>query len=164
MRKQQELDYRRSRKGLVSTIYQAQRLSSKRRDHNPPEYTRQELESWMFSQNMFNELYSAWVLSGYDTDLKPSIDRVKNSVHYKFENIKITTWKENNNNGYIKRKPWTGSRRSKIIIQLTIDNVIIRLYLSAWYAYKSTLIDQSAIARCCKGKNKSAGGYTWRYK
>ena len=37
------------------------------------------------------------------------------------------------------------------------------VFSSIRQASKSSNVDFSAIAKCCKGKRKSAGGYHWRY-
>ena len=37
------------------------------------------------------------------------------------------------------------------------------LFSSIRQASKSSNVDFSAIAKCCKGKRKTAGGYHWRY-
>ena len=42
-------------------------------------------------------------------------------------------------------------------------NGLILEFPSAMEASRQTGIDQGNITRCCKGRYKSAGGYTWQY-
>lgn len=50
------------------------------------------------------------------------------------------------------------------IVQLSMDGDFIAEYNKVIEADKKLGINQSAIIRCCKGKNKSAGGFRWMYK
>lgn len=49
------------------------------------------------------------------------------------------------------------------IIQLNKNNEIIREWKSAKEAAIELNIHSSNIAKCCKGKQKTAGGYIWKY-
>ena len=42
-------------------------------------------------------------------------------------------------------------------------DVLIKVYTSTREVERQTLIDQGDISRVCKGKQKTAGGYTWKY-
>ena len=53
---------------------------------------------------------------------------------------------------------------SKEIIQMSIDNTILKCYVSSGQASKETGIERSSINRCCNGKLKTAGGYKWSFK
>ncbi len=88
--------YQRSKKGVANVIYNSQRLHSKKRGHRLPEYTKQELKEWLYSQKLFHELYLEWVNSGHKRRLKPSVDRKHDDVHYCMSNIVLITWEENN--------------------------------------------------------------------
>lgn len=52
---------------------------------------------------------------------------------------------------------------SKSVISLTVNNEYIKEYNSIRQAGKETGVDTSSISRCCKGKQKIAGGYKWKY-
>ena len=53
--------------------------------------------------------------------------------------------------------------KSKIVIQIKNGKIVAEFYgLSE--AGRKTNISVSNICKCCKGKNKSAGGYQWKYK
>ena len=99
--------YYRTKKGLVSKIYCSQKDHSKRRRHQPPLYSRDELWGWINNENnikKFNEIFEEWVKSGYAKDKILSIDRKDNSLPYSFDNIQLTTWDKNNNKSRISTK------------------------------------------------------------
>ena len=78
------------------------------------------------------------------------------------DNLEWCTAKYNTNYG-------TGiSRRSKSknkpIIQLGIDNSIIKNWASAKEAAIELGLHPGNISRCCNGMRKQAYGYIWRYK
>jgi hypothetical protein len=97
-------EYHHTKLGLIKAIYGSQVASSKKRNHNPPNYTSLELKEWMFSKSIFHELFNAWINSGYIKSLTPSCDRLENNKGYSFSNLQIVTWDENNKNGYNSRK------------------------------------------------------------
>lgn len=53
---------------------------------------------------------------------------------------------------------------TKLIIQYSKDGEFIAEYPSIMEAERQTDISNSSICRCCKGKQKSAGGFIWKYK
>lgn len=54
--------------------------------------------------------------------------------------------------------------KTKSVVQLTSSNEFIKIWDSINDVKKELGIDCSSIIRCCKGKNKTAGGYKWKYK
>ena len=60
---------------------------------------------------------------------------------------------------------WNGYnyKTNKPIIQYTQTGTFIQLYDSIIDAATINNIDQSSITKCCKGKQKTAGGFIWRY-
>jgi hypothetical protein len=50
------------------------------------------------------------------------------------------------------------ARKSVVCVELNIT------FSTMTDAYKSIGTDVSAIAKCCRGKRETAGGYHWRYK
>lgn len=52
---------------------------------------------------------------------------------------------------------------AKAIYQLDLDDNIIKEYAYATLAAKELHLDLSGIIKCCKGKNKTCGGYKWAY-
>ena len=53
---------------------------------------------------------------------------------------------------------------SIIVEQRDLNNNLINEFKSAREADRHTGINQSSIIKCCKGKAKTAGGYTFNYK
>lgn len=49
------------------------------------------------------------------------------------------------------------------ITQLTKNNIVIKEYYSAHHAERETGIIRQSIAKCCKGKIITAGGFKWEY-
>lgn len=52
----------------------------------------------------------------------------------------------------------------RAIVQFDTNGKIIREYDYASMAAKEHNLDLSSIIRCCKGKQKTCGGYVWKYK
>lgn len=92
--------YLRTKMGVVNKIYNKQKSKSITRGHNAPSYTREELRHWLYSQDLFHELYEIWAESDYMSLLKPSIDRINNNKGYSMDNIRLMTWAENDARGH----------------------------------------------------------------
>ena len=52
---------------------------------------------------------------------------------------------------------------SKQVIQLSLENEVIKIWGSAIDVQRELGYHNSAICNCCKGKRKSANGYKWQY-
>lgn len=52
---------------------------------------------------------------------------------------------------------------SKIVFQIK-DNEIIATFYGAAEASRTTGISRTNICNCCRGEQKTAGGYQWKYK
>ena len=55
-------------------------------------------------------------------------------------------------------------KRKITVSQYTIEGVFIASYESIHEAQRLTNIDRATISRCCKGIQKTAGGFKWSYK
>lgn len=98
------LEYTRSKKGLISDLYGAQKSSSKRRGHNKPTYNLQELREWCFSQEIFHILYDNWKRLDFQRGYRPSLDRIDDRLGYTMANIQLMTWDENNKKGNLSKR------------------------------------------------------------
>ena len=75
----------------------------------------------------------------------------------------------NMNYGSVKDKISKSHRKENIkkrkpIVQYDRNMHIIKEYSGICEAVKETNIDKSSIIKCCKNKQKTSGGYIWKYK
>ena len=54
--------------------------------------------------------------------------------------------------------------KSKVVIQMTLEDQFIQEWPSAAVAAKFFQVDPEAISRCCRGQSKSSQGFHWKYK
>jgi len=156
--------YRRTKKGLITNIYSQQKSSSKKRNHELPNYTKQELKEWMVSQPNFKTLYNNWVKSGYKKVFKPSCDRLNDYKSYALDNIQLVTWKQNNDKGYLDRKNGKNNKDSKAVLQFTKEGKFIKEHYSMRQAMRETGVNNNRISKCCNDIYKTAGAFIWKYK
>lgn len=83
---------------------------------------------------------------------KPSIDRINNDGHYTFQNCRFIEQAENSVKD--KRKP---------ILQFDLEGNFIKEWPSLTKASEKLNISIINICSCCRGKQKSAGGFKWKY-
>ena len=149
--------------GLAANIYHHQIRNSKQRKHPLPVYTQKELLDWLFEQENFDELFNAWVESGYDKNKTPSIDRLDDYKSYTFDNIQLMTWGENHKKANADMKNGVNNKQSKGVVQSTLDGRKVAEYASTMQAARATTVLQSDISRACTGVQKTAGGYKWSF-
>ena len=130
-----------------------------------PNYTREELEGFIFSQPKFEILYSNWANSDFDKNLIPSIDRKDDYKPYTIDNIRLITWGENNKKGHSDRKNNINRKVNKAVVQMSLDLTVIACFDSIMDAQRATGVGNSEISKCCrKVRYKTAGGFIWKYK
>lgn len=160
--KQCKLNEYRSLKGIAIHTHYRQRIESKIRGHNPPEYTRHELEQWFRDNKDWDRLYKQWVDSGFSRWYSVSVDRIDDYKTYSFDNIQLMSWKENKEKSCRDTKYGINTKRSDTIRQYDkYTNEFIGEYFSQAEAGRRTGIEQTAISRAVNGKSMSAGGFTW---
>ena len=157
--------FRKTRKGIVASIFQHQKSHSKRRGHAEPEYSQEALEEWMFSQEGFEGLYNDWCEGGFKTKDKPSIDRIDNEKGYSFDNIQLTTWEGNLRNearDIVQGKLYNGHKR---VAQYNLSGSLVAEYFSVAQASRETGICDRSLAACCRKEphRLTAGGFKWEY-
>ena len=157
-------DYLKTKEGLVTKIYGNQRIKSKKRGHVPPNYSKEELRTWLLSHPNFQTLWDNYVESNYNTDLVPSGDRLNDYKPYSLDNLQLTNWGEHNKKSDIDRRIGKNNKHSKYILQITLKGSLVKEHYSQRQAARETGIFQSGIGRCCQGKSKSAGGFVWKFK
>ena len=99
-------------------------------------------------------------------DNKPCIDHINaDKSDNRVENLRWVTHKENSDNQITKTKhiKKLKEKLSKPIIQFTLTGELIKKWNSIRDVERELGIDNSSIIRCCKNRQKTAGGYIWRY-
>ena len=156
-------EYKRSKKGLVSVFYTHQKQSSKTRNHPAPSYSKDDLRDWLFSQQIFHELYDNWVVSGYDKYKKPSCDRKNDYIPYTLSNLRLVTWQDNLDKCGSDKINGLNNKMNKAVIGThLITGEVIEFYSMA-EADRHFGVKRSSIIRCVRGKGKSSHGYKWEY-
>ena len=161
--KEQKLIYSRTKEGLIKSIYYDQRSHSLNRKHPMPEYSKEELIVWTFSQSNFDKLYENWVESGYKKDLRPSVDRKDDYVHYKLENLQLVTFRENYKRSHEDMKNGTNNKQSKTVYQYDLEGNFIKEFHSCRFAGRELNLSPTSIGRVCNYNQKTAGGFIWSY-
>ena len=154
--------YDHTEKGVIRVIYKAQVYHSKRRKHPAPEYTKEQLSIWLYN-NGFKELYDIWKNSNFNKKLKPSCDRQNDFKNYSLDNIKLTTWDNNNKNQitdrYMGRS--TSGKICKKLLQLDSNKNLIAEYVSFSSARRSM---KYSMERAIRSGRKDSNGFYWIYK
>jgi len=154
--------YKRTKKGLCGVLYSRQVSHSRKRGHNPPEYSLKEFRYWLIKLPKFDLLFKKWELSGYSTDFVPSVDRIDSHKGYSFDNIQLMTWGENNEKGKTEKR--TVGKMGIEVICTDIKTGKETTYQSQREASRDTGVNVSGISQCLNGKQKKTRGYLWRYK
>lgn len=164
--KKSKKDFRRTISGVISTIYEGQCSHSKTRGHSRPTYTKEWLKNFIVNNKDFYNMYNKWVDSEYLRELKPSIDRLDDFKGYSEDNIRLVTWGENDRKGHNDCIMSIGTRgkRNKAVVKFSMDGKYICEYKSISEASRKTNAKRSAICRTCKGINRVAGNFKWKYK
>ncbi len=150
--------YKRTIKGVISVIYSSQKTNSKQRGHKPPTYSKKYLEDWLLNDWLFNLLYANWVNCGYQTDMKPSLDRENDLLGYCFSNqLNVMTFREN----YLQSASAVRNKYKTPVYQYSKDKEFICHFPSALEASKETGIGQGGISSVCRGEAPTAGGFFW---
>ena len=149
---------------LAHRLHYNQTNKSIERGYALPAYSRDELYSWLMSQELFHTLHSEWKQSGYKKMLTPSVDRLDDYVSYEFNNIQLMTWEENKTKGHLDRRNKVNTKTHSTVIQYTKDGVFVAEFVGMKTAYQMTGVRNGNISDVCNGKRKTAGGYIWRLK
>ena len=156
--------YKRTRKGVLRTLYSGAVQKSKRRNHSKPTYSSTEFVNKYLEDPIFIQLYEQWAIGGFITMMKPSIDRLDNSKPYTWDNIQMVDWKTNLMNNNKLTQP---TRLEIPVHQLDrVTGEILNTYSSVGHASRATGANRSHIGSICNGSTirKSAGGFKWTFK
>ena len=154
-----KLEAKRTKQGKISKIYSSQKVTSKIRNHPPPNYDLQELINWCMSQQLFHTIYHKWQESNYPTDLSPSCDRKDDSKPYTLDNLQLKTWRCNLDKEHQKQR----IERGKAVVSIHKHTKVQTVYNSAHEAAAITGAAFQNILSCCHNKYgfQSAKGYKW---
>jgi hypothetical protein len=155
--------YKRTKTGLVSRIYGSQVRSSKDRGHDKPKYSKKDFSEWLLNNPCFENIYQNWVLSDYDTYLRPSVDRLDDYKGYSFDNIRLVTWIENKTKSHKDMYNGINKKQLKPVLQYSKDGVFIKEYYSMKHASRETNTNFCNMSQVCLGHKRSAGGFIWKY-
>ena len=159
----------RTKVGLSKKIYSSQKYTSKKRNHNAPTYTREELYDWLMSQELFHKLYDNWKRLDYQTDYIPSVDRKDERIGYTISNIQLMTWGENHAQHSLDIESDTSRKYTRPISQYALDGTLIKEYISVADASRQLNIATASITEVCIGKSYEGkrrlqtGGFMFRY-
>jgi len=156
--------YFKTKEGLIARIYGGQRERSKHRGYIMPNYSREELQEWIFAQTNFQTLWDNWVKSNYDKMLVPSCDRDNDYKPYTLDSIKLVTWQDNFDKGHSDRVNGINNKHSKAVLQYDLQGNFINEYHSQMQASRETGVLNGDISACCLGVQKTAGGFIWKFK
>ena len=159
---EKDLIFRRSKDGWAFNIYKRQRRSSRERNHPFDAYTLSELKQWVFAQEIFHTLHKEWVESNYETKKTPSLDRLDDYKPYTFGNLRIVTWKENDEKFHVDRKAGINNKTNTPVRQYSKTGEFIAEFYSCSAAGRALGIDPGGITACRKGKLKTSGGFVWK--
>lgn len=102
------LKYERTKKGKVMRIYRnmLSRVTGVQRQkfhlyQGKEILPKNEFYEWAISSKDFHSLFDAWVESGYERRLAPSVDRIDSSRGYEVGNMEWVTHSENSRRGAI---------------------------------------------------------------
>ena len=108
------------------------------------------------------EAFNGTIPEGYEVN---HINEVK--TDNRLSNLNLMTHKENMNYGSRTErsaKKQINGKLSKVVLQFTLDNILVKEYQSAHQVERELGFNRGNICSCCNGKLKTAHGFIWRYK
>ncbi len=157
--------FKRTKRGVIGEIYGTQKRNSKLRSHPYPKYSKEDLNTWLFNQELFHVLHKQWIDGGCQKRMKPSVDRIDDFKPYTFSNIQLMTWGENRDKQSldIRNGVGTSGSRCKKVYQYDKRGILINTYISTAEASRKNGFTQAHISSVCRGERKTHRGYVWRY-
>ncbi len=155
--------FNKTRRGVCSRIYNSQTYHSKKRNHPLPSYSKDDLREWILADISFEKLYLAWVSSGYNTRLKPSVDRLDDSKPYTLCNIQIVTFNENRSKSHMDGKSGLLQKARRYVTKYSLDGVAICSYISINEAARVNGVSAGNISSVCHNSGNTTGGFMWSF-
>lgn len=147
----------------LNKVYGQQRSSSKTRNHPMPNYTKEELGQWITDNyaDVFIDMFAAWVASGYQKSLVPSLDRLDDALPYSLDNLQLLTWEANENKYRTNREV---NKRNRMVVATSLVDDSVTEYTSSALAAETLGLNQTSISRAARGERKSYAGWHWKFK
>jgi hypothetical protein len=151
-----------SEKGVFRVIYKTQKRHQKLRGHGELPYSKKELIEWCL-ENGFSDIYDKWAKSGYNSKMKPSIDRLNDFKGYSLDNIRLVTWEDNRKHqaSDIRNGTGTGGKRCKTVVKMNEKMEVICEYVSFSAAKRDAGYH---MEYAIKNGTKCKKGFYWNYK
>ena len=153
------MDYSHTRDGWLTRVCNKQRELSKHRGMAMPNYTKGELGVFI-SNNGFNELFTAWQESNFDTVKRPSISRLDDYLPYTLDNIELLSWEDHRKVSSFDIRNGRNNKISTAVVGTKSNGAIVSFYSMSEAARKLDLY-VPGISNCCAGKIPSHGGWVW---
>ena len=146
--------FRRTRKGILTNIYQHQKARMK------VEYSLRQLQERFVNDRRFIRLHTEWIKNNCDKQYKPTIDRINSRKNYSLRNIHCLTWAENR----FKQSALDGKRGIKPAVFQIMGNKVIKRFQSQRHVVKELGISQGNLSSVLNGKRKYVNGYKFIYE
>ena len=127
----------RSETGLINQMYSGMKARTKRKGFTPINFSKDEFIDFLNSSTPIADLYDTWVKSGYETDLKPSVDRLDDYKGYSLDNIQVVTKKQNTAKYYKDVVEGKNTKSTVSVLQYTLDDQFVKEHHSLSEAARS---------------------------
>lgn len=154
------LAYKKTIRGLLNSMYNHQKTSSKRRKHILPNYSFEIFYLWALEKPELYTLFNLWVKSNYNKNSIPSVDRLNDNLPYTLSNIQLMTWGENNEKG---KSTHLAGKLGVHVDKLDLQNNFIKTYPNLSIPAKELNCSMGEISRVCKGRRNTCRNFKWRY-
>lgn len=163
---------KRNPKTWLTKTYGRMKRDNKNKFGKDLPFSKNEFAEWVFEKNntSFEVLFKDYIDSDFDKNLNPSIDRIDDYDSYKFSNMQLITWYQNNKKGRESAKnkqqcsDMAKAYWSKPVNQYDINGNFIQEYYSAREAGRCLNVDSSGISKVCRDGKGIYKGFIWRYK
>ena len=173
-RKEYNKKYRQENKGelfyWITKIYGRMKRDNKNKFNIDLPFTKDEFKKWLDDnyKTEIRRMLTEYKNSNYIKGLCPSVDRIDDYKSYKFDNMQLLTWEENNKKGHnslktrLQTSKMAKEKWSKKVIQKDLDGNVIATFNSTHDVERLLCYDSSLIDRACR-LNTVSKGYRWKY-
>jgi hypothetical protein len=153
---------------FFNCLYHNQIQSSKNRGMDLPDYSLEQLISWLIKQPNLTSLWDDYQNSGHQRMAAPSLDRLNDYLPYTLNNIRLVTFRENHNKfrkdareGLLNPNSVTSARK---IEQYSKDGTYIQTFFSSREAAEEVNGGNGSnnIRAVAVGRAKTAYGFIWK--